>query len=55
VYCIVCSHDVVDCECRDIEQRLASLCRPECGVAPAAAANLEARTLKKLLAGKPPN
>ena len=55
MYCIQCRHEVVDCECRDIEQRLASLCGPECGVAPAAATNLEARTLKKLTAGKPQN
>jgi hypothetical protein len=55
VYCIQCSHDVVDCQCRDIEQRLESLCRSECGVAPAAAINLEARAIKKLTAGKPQN
>ena len=55
MYCIQCCHDVVDCECRDIEQRLASLCYAECGVAPAAATNLEARAIKKLTTGKPKN
>lgn len=55
MYCIQCSRDVVDCECRDIEQRLASLCRPDCGIAPAAATNLEARAVKKLTTGKLPN
>jgi hypothetical protein len=55
VYCIQCSHDVVDCQCRDIEQRLESLCRPECGVGPAAATNLEARAIKRLTNGKAQN
>jgi hypothetical protein len=55
VYCIVCSRDVVDCECHDIEARLASLCRPDCGIAPAAATNLEARAIKKLTTGKKPS
>ena len=55
MYCIKCNHDVIDCECRDIEERLASLCRPDCGVAPAAATNLEARTIKMLTHGKASN
>ena len=36
MYCVRCKHDVIHCECLDIDQRLASLCDRETALAPAA-------------------
>lgn len=41
MWCIKCNHDVVECECLDIEQRLESLY--ETGIGLAAQQNLVAR------------
>jgi hypothetical protein len=55
MFCIRCKHDVVDCLCVDIEERLASLCGPEGAIEPAARANLSARLRNLEGAGKKPH
>lgn len=41
MFCLRCQHDVVDCTCPDIKERLASLL--DSNAAPAAATNLRRR------------
>ncbi len=55
MYCVRCRHDVIHCECPDIDRRLASLCDGETAVAPAARQNLIARLLAAQAAGRKPH
>jgi len=41
MWCVKCDHDVVECDCPDIEQRLRSLYETDMGLA--AAQNIQAR------------
>jgi hypothetical protein len=55
MYCVRCKHDVVDCNCLDIDRRLASLCQREGVLAPAARVSLIARLLAAKGLGKEPH
>lgn len=55
MFCIRCRHDVIDCTCPDIEDRLRSLSGPESLAAPAAILNRQARALKRLTEDQQPS